>query len=755
MIKNLLLLFGFTCQLGFAQFAGPNASTYNPATKKYYITNYYGKNMISLDENNKKDTFIKNLNSPNNILFEKLPLGSAFIILDSNEVKAYDSAGNFYAKFTTSGAIKLQDAVFNKSTNTLYISDVVRGVIYKTTFGPAPFYLPTTSVFSTPFRRPSAMVLQASKNRILYVEDTLGGNLMSLNLTTGNTALLKSLNMDNLVGLAEDGQGNLYLSSQGLKAIYQLNKYYVGSPKKLYTEPKPGDLFVNIPKDQWVYTCIQCGTVYTPPLHSFGPGLEIMGCPGDSFNYYKNYLHNNIGTFEPGNSFVMEMSNSSGSFAQSTTLAIVTDTLIPAEIKGIIPPVAQPGTGYKIRWRSTKPAVNGTLELMHIYSNPFAEASSKDTIEFCSGNTVVLGANNPKAAGLEYSWTPANVVDSATNHSVKANVNSGTTIYLHVKNSDGCKNNDSVFILPVSSLNPGFIKDTLSYCKGDSAYLGTKAVDGIQYNWSPGNLLTDSTKANPVYIANESRLFNLTFSSNGGCIGTKSQFVQVNEYPKFTLLSDTQYICKNDVFENKVVIENSDTQVLVQWYKKSSIDTGIASLFSQTDSGKTFVTLINSGKCKSYTYFHLYVYPETNPKLTIVSDSIAQTDNSIDNVLWYRNDTLLTDTGFQITMIENGNYKACGKTQFGCMECTNAVLFMKKQTNHTHLLKNQFQIAPNPVTDVIYIQGEQKVLNWKLISPDGRVLENGKGTEIQMKDYAEGVYLLQINNQRLLIYKIQ
>ncbi|MCC7297943.1 MAG: hypothetical protein IT244_06370, partial [Bacteroidia bacterium] len=412
-----VLLFIWFNHAAMAQFAGPNAITYNPGNKTYYITNEYGKNVVSLDANNNKATFITGLTAPNNILYADLPIGAGFIVLDSNEIKGYDDAGTYYASFSTSGAVKLQDVVFDTAAQAMYITDVLRGVIYKTTFGAAPFYLPSTVVWSKPHRRPSAMVLQKSKNRILYVEDTLGGNLMAMNLSNGNTSLVKSLGIDNLVGLAEDGQGNLYLSSQGAKAIYQLNKYYAGSPKKLYTEPKPADLYVNVERDQWVYTCIICGTVFTPQLHIFGPGYEIEGCKKDSFTAYRNFLMKNHGTFDQGNQFIMELSNAVSSFANPIKMATVSDTLVPDSIKAAIPNLPA-GTGYKYRWRSTKPAIIGAVERFAISPQPNIHVSVSDTVQACAGSTVVLGSGNPKT-GLQYQWSPSNAVDSAQNSSVK------------------------------------------------------------------------------------------------------------------------------------------------------------------------------------------------------------------------------------------------------------------------------------------------------------------------------------------------
>ncbi len=729
-------------------FLWPNASTYNKNTDKYYITNYKGQNVISLDAAGNKVEVAKNLTAPNNLLFASLPIGDGYIILDSNEIKGYDSGWNYYASFTTPGAIKMQDAVFDATNSVLYITDVIRGVIYKTTFGSAPFYFPSTSVFSSPHRRPSAMVLQAVKNRILYVEDTIGGNLMAMDLSTGNTSLVKSLNMDNLVGLAEDGQGNLYLSSQGLKGIYQLNKYYSGSPVKLYSEPKPGDILVNTLKDQWVYSCLICGTVFTPPLHLFGPGLEIAGCPGDSFFCYKNYLHRNIGTFDKGNQFIMEMSNQAGQFVTPRQLVKINDTLIPPTMDGIIPKGLPSGPGYKVRWRSTKPAVISIPEQMTIFATPKGSVAISDTVQACAGNKITLGAGNVKDTTLLYAWTPKNEVDSSQNALVQCMADKNKWIYLTIRNSDGCILNDSAFIKPVSVPNAGNLTDTVQACQGQSAMLGGKPLSGIVYSWSPGNLLDDSTSANPVFKTPYATKFKVTVTAAGGCFSKDSQFVNLNPLPTFKIVSDSSKICAGGSGINSIIPDNKPYKAY--WIGESNDTTqgdnlGYASgTPGQARRWTAYYVHTQSG-CISNRNFVSETFAKLNPKLSILTNELA-VNIPLQNLKWYRNDTAIAG-GDTLKNPKPGLYHACGFSNGVCYECTNSYLVVPK-SNNVQSMNLNCTFYPNPADEILYLSCTNTGADifWQINSMAGQKLAAGKGSIISFAGLNQGVYLVKINN---------
>ncbi|MBS3913134.1 MAG: hypothetical protein KG003_01440 [Bacteroidetes bacterium] len=745
MNKNTLL-----CILGIlcipltlrSQFWGPVASTYRASVDKYYVCNKYGKDVVSIDKNNNKSTFITGLVSPNNILFASLPIGEGFIILDSTDVVAYDTGGTYFGTFTVTGAKKLQDAVFDDLNGVLYISDVDRGMIYKTVFGPPPFYIPSTSVFATVYRRPSAMILQKSKNRILFVEDTIGSNLMALNLSTAGTSKIVSLNLDGCIGLAEDGQGNLYISSQGAKGIYQLNKYYNNSPRKLLAEPKPGDLLVNVAKDQWVYTCIQCGTVFIPPLHAFGPVVELELCPESMFTAYKNIYIKNIGTFDAGNNFIMELSNASGSFASPRFLGSFTDTIIPDSINGKLPANLPYGNGYRYRWRSTKPAITGSFERFTILSPPQISVSASDTIQACLGANVKLGIGN-SVTGLNYFWSPASAVDSQGKSEVQHTVNSAMWISLLATDSMTCSSSDSVWIQSVTNPDIGSFADSLSICEGDTAILGTPDNNGLSYFWSPGNLLNDSTLAEPTYSGNTSQNFQLKVVANGGCFSTTSQFVVVNPNPTFTLLYSNINLCVGDTGDNFVYHALTNFECTWTGPALNQVISGTTRKFSDQDVGKSMVTLLNRDNgCFSKKEITVKTFPDFPLKITLRNDTLFASDSFV-IFQWYYNNLLDSSNNPWFPVTASGKYSLCAFSKYGCGSCTQDTIINLPVKNIQNIHKNDCVIFPDPAIHSFEIRCGNLISGWILTDIQGKVIQSGNGNTVEVSELKPGIYVLK------------
>lgn len=729
-----------------AQFSGPNAVAWNPGSGKYYITNYTGKNVVSIDGNNNKSTFITGLTAPNNILYADLPALSGFLVLDSNYAKAYDDAGNFVASYTTTGAIKFQDAVYDTANQAIYISDVDRGVIYQTTFGGPPFYIPTTVIFATPHRRPSAMLFQPLKNRILYVEDTLGGNLMAVDLNNGKTSLVKTLNLDNMIGLDEDGQGNIYISSQGAKAIYQLNKYLSGSPKKLVSEPKPGDLYVNASKDQWVYTCIICGTVFVAPLHLFGPGQEVLGCKGDSFVSYRHFMHKNVGTFEQGNQFILEMSNSNFNFSNPLQLASIKDTLIPDSFNAVLPKI--PAGNYKIRWRSTKPVSIGTNELVTIHPDPKFSISVSDTVQGCLNSVLVLGELNP--AEYKYQWMPANEVDSPTYASVKHQVTKSVKLFLKAVSDDGCTGLDSAVIVPVNNPSPGNFTDSIWICKGSFGILGTKPAGGLSYSWSPGKFLNDSTVAQPLYSDTVNRTFTLTVTATGGCNSSKSQTAVIQPLPSFRLTWDSIVLCPGKTALNSII--HSQTKYKTTWIDPKNDSTygdskGFGFVLSSFGKTRVILTELEYG-CSSEKMVYSGLFPLIHVKL-VYKDYVLTPSLPLTKTQWFRNDTIVLKDSFSLPVTITGKYKVCGLDSNGCNVCSGEAVY---QTNY--VVTNETlpcNVYPNPVNEILQLNCWPGLTsNWCLYDIYGRVVLSGNESEANVSQMKPGMYFLKIGKHKVI-----
>jgi hypothetical protein len=480
--STVILFFNYS----HAQLNKPNASTYNHYNDFYYITNYLGKSVVKMDRFGSKSYFVQNLTAPNNILFADFPFGPSFIVLDSNQAKVFDTAGNSISIVSIANAKRLQDLVYDSTNKIIYTTDVDRGVIYKTTFGSAPNYLPNTTVWVSGISRPSNIILQLKQNRILFVQDTMNANLMSVDLTTANVTVLRNTGLSLLSGLAQDSEGNYYISSQYEKNIYQWNKYLTGSPKKVVGEPKPGDITVNSAKDEWVYCCILCGTVYISRLHTFGPASEIMGCPGDSLDVYKNPLVKQLGTFADGNQFILELSSASGNFDSSMVLEVVSDTLQPAFQRIKIPNHLVGSKKYRYRYRSTKPAAIGFFELLYLSEQP-KEQFSKDSIPVCGYGEEFLV---PRDTQFVYQYWSNSLGFKDSSRTICKVSDSIEWVYLKTKNGDGCIAFDSVFTYPI------FGKKATLQLKSDSIlYCSNIPLNARYFIWRCNDtMLMDTTK---------------------------------------------------------------------------------------------------------------------------------------------------------------------------------------------------------------------------------------------------------------------
>ena len=458
----VLSMLALGTNLSQAQFNKPNASAYNRFDDHYYITNHNGQSVVKLDRSGTKSVFIQNLTAPNNIIFDVFPFGPAFIVLDSNKAKVFDTSGSMIANIAVPNSIKLLDLVYDSVAQCIYTTDVEKGWIIKTTFGSAPYYAPNITVWVSGLTRPSNLLLQRKDNRLLFVQDTINSGLIAIDLSSKNITVLRNTGLSLLSGLAQDSEGNYYISSQYEKNIYQWNKYLSGSPKRIVGEPKPGDITVNSAKDEWVYCCILCGSVYVSKLHTFGPASEIMGCPGDSVNIYKNTLIKCLGTFNPGNQFILELSTASGNFDTTLVLETVTDTLQPVYQRIQLPENLIGSKKYRYRYRTTNPAVNGAFELLYLNDKP-KEQFLTDSIAFCGHDEEYLVPRDTQFV-YQYWSTPTGFKDSSKTIYVVAPM--PETVYLKTKNADGCFSYDTVLTYPLLS-NPGHLSlksDSILYC---------------------------------------------------------------------------------------------------------------------------------------------------------------------------------------------------------------------------------------------------------------------------------------------------
>ncbi|MBF9142557.1 T9SS type A sorting domain-containing protein [Hymenobacter properus] len=198
-------------------------------------------------------------------------------------------------------------------------------------------------------------------------------------------------------------------------------------------------------------------------------------------------------------------------------------------------PIASPTQTTTYTVTGTSNGCTSTSQVTVTVENPPA-ANAGPAQVLCSGQATTLGT--AAVPGLTYSWSPSTGLSSTSaaqptlTPTNTTNAARTTTYTLTVVSASGCVSTSStqVTVNPAVTATPG---PALSLCPNQPGQLGTTAVAGVTYSWSPTTGLSSATVANPtVTLPNATnapitQTYTLTASRNG-CQSTGTVAVTVN-----------------------------------------------------------------------------------------------------------------------------------------------------------------------------------------------------------------------------------
>lgn len=245
------------------------------------------------------------------------------------------------------------------------------------------------------------------------------------------------------------------------------------------------------------------------------PYFDTSFCQGDTFKVRYGVTYK----FRTPNTFSVQLSNASGSFASPTIIGTkVSDTA--DTIKCVIPINMTPGNGYRIRIIAANPArISGDDEVdIRIKQSPVVTVSNNGPL--CAGDTLRLYASTvPTSGSYTYSWTgPQSFTSSTLNPTINnpATTNSGD--YILTATLNGCKGKDTTTAevklrpaTPTASSNS-------PVCPGTNLNLtSSSTTPGVTYSW--GGPSYSSSSQNPtISPATFSNAGSYTVTANlNGC----------------------------------------------------------------------------------------------------------------------------------------------------------------------------------------------------------------------------------------------
>jgi hypothetical protein len=369
-----------------------------------------------------------------------------------------------------------------------------------------------------------------------------------------------------------------------------------------------------------------------------------------------------VGTYNAGNVFTAQLSNSSGSFSSPTNIGTLT-SIANGTIATTIPNSITSGSGYKVRIISSNPAKISDakpITINAIATTPLIQSSDKDNI-ICGNESVTLAVTNCSGS---ISWS-----NGATTSTITV---STAGSYTAICTENSCASATSAPQVVV--VNP--IPPTPNVTSNDADNIvcaGTNVVLSVS-NCTNGTVTWSNNATGTSLTVSSSGIYSAICNINGcNSISSALQTVVVNPNPPTPIVqsnSATNIVCAG----TNVILSISNCNGTVNW---SNNATGNSLTVS---SSGTYTAICSANGCNSpssslQTVVINPIPPTPNvtsndaDNIVCVGTNVVLSVNNCTNgtVTWSNN-----ATGASVTVSSSGTYSATCSIN-GCTSPSSAL----------------------------------------------------------------------------------
>jgi hypothetical protein len=268
---------------------------------------------------------------------------------------------------------------------------------------------------------------------------------------------------------------------------------------------------------------------------------DTVKCAGDTLRV--PYVVSN--TFASGNTFTVQLSNASGSFAAPTVIGTKAATTNDSVVC-VLPKTLAGGMGYRVRIVSSNPVNTSPDNGVNIRIKPLAANRTVGNNNPCEPDTLRL-ISTTTSSPVTYAWAGPNSFSSTLQNpkigGTSATANSGN--YVLTTTLNGCSVTDTMAV----KVKPLPAKPTAGsntpLCTGATINLtSTTATSGVTYSWTGPNGFSASTQ-NPSKLSAttaDAGNFIVTVTLNG-CIAKDTETVVVYPPTSTPIASNTGPYC--------------------------------------------------------------------------------------------------------------------------------------------------------------------------------------------------------------------
>ncbi|MBL7799476.1 MAG: T9SS type A sorting domain-containing protein [Chitinophagales bacterium] len=413
------------------------------------------------------------------------------------------------------------------------------------------------------------------------------------------------------------------------------------------------------------------------------------------------------------------------------------------------------------------PAATATVTQKSTPATPSA-ISLNDTV--CTGIAGITASVTNDPIATQYNWTlPSGWSITQGNNSNSIQATSGTsggTVQVTAQNSCGTSaaSQKAVTVLPSNLGTAGAISGSQTLCKTASGNYSIATVTGAtSYTWTypSGWNVSGASNANTITLTPTasavSGQITVAAANNCGNSTPASLSVQVNAPPLLGAINGPTTVCVGNNIGYKVDITGPG---IITWTNPgfqvvSGAGTDSIYVLAVGPTGTNSLSVSAQNNCGTATPASQSVTVVDTPSITIanIGNYIAINSGGGGTVVWFINGQQQSVGNDTIFAIATGDYQALVTNANGCSGWSNVVYYeivgVEKVTTNAAI-----KIYPNPAKDiaVIHINSTQLGEDLKVTDANGRVVYKQTITDkeivLQVKDYAKGLYLISIGDEK-------
>ncbi len=155
---------------------------------------------------------------------------------------------------------------------------------------------------------------------------------------------------------------------------------------------------------------------------------------------------------------------------------------------------------------------------------------SKENKSICAGDSTTVRLIVQTTGAYTIKWiSGSDTSETSSTDSIRIQPNQSQTLYFSIQNSFGCSVEDSlsVSVHPIPTVDAAVDKPIIF--AGEQVQLTATQDAGYSYNWTPANLVSQSTLFNPVSSPVETTIFTVSVHTADNCTNQDTVSVQVLE----------------------------------------------------------------------------------------------------------------------------------------------------------------------------------------------------------------------------------